>query len=77
MQSVYASPALFLAGRPRDLGPARAASIALAGLLAIYWISTNPVSNHLYNSSYRTVDALVIGGALLIPVLLRAGSADR
>ena len=38
VQSIYASPALYLAGHPRDLHPACAASIALAGLLAI-WIN--------------------------------------
>ena len=41
-----------------------------AGLVAIYWISTNPLTNHLYNSSDRTIDALVIGSALLAPVLI-------
>ncbi len=44
--------------------------LSFAGLLAIYWISTNPISSHLFNSSDRTVDSMVIGGALLVPVLL-------
>ena len=44
--------------------------LSFAGLLAIYWISTNPISSHLFNSSDRTIDSIVIGGALLVPVLL-------
>src|SRR4029079_358589 len=79
-------PAPLPAGRGRrrparpPLPPARARPLALhappwlvpwfAGLVAIYWISTNPVTSHLYNSSDRTIDALVIGGALMVPVLL-------
>jgi hypothetical protein len=45
-------------------------TLSFAGLLAIYWISTNPLSSNLFNSSDRTIDSLVIGGALLVPVLL-------
>ena len=44
--------------------------LSFAGLLAIYWISTNPLDSHLFNTSDRTIDTLVIGGALLVPVLL-------
>jgi hypothetical protein len=44
--------------------------VSFAGLVAIYWISSEPLTNHLYNSSDRTVDTLVIGAALLVPVLL-------
>jgi hypothetical protein len=44
--------------------------LSFAGLVAIYWISRNPLSSHLFNSSDRTIDSLVIGGALLVPVLL-------
>ena len=33
-------------------------ALSFAGLVAIYWISTNPLTNHLYNSSDRTIDAL-------------------
>ena len=29
--------------------------LSFAGLVAIYWISTNPLTNHLYNSSDRTI----------------------
>jgi hypothetical protein len=55
--------------------------LSFAGLVAIYWISTNPLTDHLYNSSDRTIDSLVIGGALLVPVLLgparsRAAATD-
>jgi hypothetical protein len=44
--------------------------LSFAGLVAIYWISRNPLSSHLFNSSDRTIDSLVIGGVLLVPVLL-------
>jgi hypothetical protein len=46
------------------------AVLSFGGLLAIYWISINPISNHLYNTSDRTIDTLMIGTALLVPVLL-------
>jgi hypothetical protein len=44
--------------------------LSFAGLVAIYWISTNKVGSHLADSSDRTIDSLVFGGALLVPVLL-------
>jgi hypothetical protein len=44
--------------------------LSFTGLLLIYWISRNPVTNHLYNTSDRTIDSLVFGGALLVPLLL-------
>ena len=44
--------------------------LSFAGLVAIYWISTNPVTSHLANSSDRTIDSLVLAGGLLVPVLL-------
>jgi hypothetical protein len=44
--------------------------LSFAGLVAIYWISPEPLANHLYNSSDRTIDTLVVGAALLVPVLL-------
>jgi hypothetical protein len=44
--------------------------LSFAALVAIYWISTNPVENHLFNSSDRTIDSLVITAGLLAPVLL-------
>ena len=50
--------------------------ISFAGLVAIYVISKNPITNHLYNSSDRTIDALVIGSALLVPVLLHPEHAE-
>jgi hypothetical protein len=49
--------------------------LAYSGLLVVYWISTNPVTSNLYNSSNRTVDSLVVAGALLTPVLLAPASA--
>ena len=44
--------------------------LSVAGLLSIYWISTNPLASHLTDSADRTIDSLVFGGALLVPVLL-------
>jgi len=44
--------------------------LSFGGLLAIYWISTNPVKSHLTDSADRTIDSLVFGGALLVPLLL-------
>jgi dolichyl-phosphate-mannose-protein mannosyltransferase len=46
------------------------AVFSFAGLLAIYWISRNPVSSNLFNTSDRTIDTLLLGCALLVPVLL-------
>jgi hypothetical protein len=43
--------------------------LSFAGLLLIYWISRNPLTSHLYNTSDRTIDSLVFGAALLVPVL--------
>jgi hypothetical protein len=47
--------------------------LSFAGLVWIYWISTNPLTNHLYDSADRTIDSLVVGAALLVPVLLGPG----
>jgi hypothetical protein len=44
--------------------------LSFTGLLAIYWISTNPIKSHLTDSADRTIDSLVFGGALLVPLLL-------
>ncbi len=44
--------------------------LSFAGLVAIYWISTNSIASHLTNSSDRTIESLVFAGALLVPVLL-------
>ena len=49
------------------------APAAHAGLVAIYWISRNPITNHLFNTSDRTIDTLMIGAAVLAPVLVGAG----
>ena len=48
--------------------------LSFVGLVAIYWISTNTVESNLSNSSDRTIDSLLLAGALLVPVLL---AADR
>ena len=44
--------------------------LSFAGLLCVYWASPLPLENNLYNSADRTIDTLVIGGALLVPVLI-------
>ena len=44
--------------------------LSFAGLIAIYWISTNTLDSNLSNSSDRTIDSLVLTAALLAPVLL-------
>jgi hypothetical protein len=44
--------------------------LSFSGLVVIYWISVNPVEGNLYNSSNRTVDTLLLGGAALVPVLV-------
>ena len=44
--------------------------LSFGGLLALYWSSTNKVASHLSDSSDRTIDSLVFGGVLLVPVLL-------
>jgi hypothetical protein len=49
--------------------------VSFAGLVAVYWISPLPVTDHLANSADRTIDSLVIGAALLVPVLLGPGPA--
>ncbi len=46
-------------------------ALSFVGLVLINWISTNPLTYHLYGSSYRTIDAIVIGGACLVPLLIR------
>ncbi len=44
--------------------------LSFAGLVAVYWASPLPLENNLTNSADRTIDTLVIAGALLVPVLL-------
>jgi hypothetical protein len=46
--------------------------LAFGGLLLVYWASPFTLDNSLYSSADRTIDTLVIGGALLVPVLLGA-----
>ena len=44
--------------------------LSFGGLLLVYWASPFTLENNLYNSADRTIDTLVIAGALLVPVLL-------
>jgi hypothetical protein len=46
-------------------------ALSFLGLVVVYWISTNPLADHLDFSSDRTIDSLVVGAAMLVPVLLR------
>src|SRR5262249_44054777 len=46
-------------------------ALSFLGLVVVYWISTNPLADHLDFSSDRTIDSLVLGAAMLVPVLLR------
>ena len=45
--------------------------LAFSGLIATYWISSLPLAGNITNSSNRTIDALVVGGACLTAPLLR------
>jgi hypothetical protein len=45
-------------------------ALGFAGLLVVYWIATLPLGDHLFNTSNRTVDSLVIGAVSLVPVLV-------
>ncbi len=63
--------AALLLGRPRlALFGAGWLALSFAGLVAIYWISTNQVASNLDNSSDRTIDSLMLGAGLLVPVML-------
>jgi hypothetical protein len=44
--------------------------LSFGGLLLVYWASPFTLENNLYNSADRTIDTLMIGAALLVPVLL-------
>jgi len=45
-------------------------TLASAGLVLIYWISTLPTSSNLTNSSYRTIVSLLVGGTSTLPLLI-------
>lgn len=51
--------------------------LGFGGLVAIYWISTNPIAYHLTNSSNRTIDSLVLSAAALVPLLLSGPAVAR
>ena len=44
--------------------------LSFGALVAIYWVSRTPLTDNLFNSSDRTIDSLMIAGALLVPVVL-------
>ena len=48
-------------------------ALSFGGLLLVYWTSPFPLGANLFNSADRTIDTLVIGGALLVPALLALG----
>jgi hypothetical protein len=45
--------------------------LSFGGLLCVYWASPLPLYPDLSHSADRTIDTLVIGAVLLVPVLLR------
>jgi len=49
--------------------------LSFAGLLCVYWASPLPLHPDLSHSADRTIDTLVIGAVLLVPVLLRRSSS--
>lgn len=42
---------------------------SFAGLVAIYWITVRPLEPNLFNTSNRTVASMLLGAALLAPIL--------
>jgi hypothetical protein len=52
-------------------------ALSFLGLVVVYWISTNPLADHLDFSSDRTIDSLVLGAAMLVPLLLRPEPAPE
>lgn len=44
-------------------------SSSFAGLVAIYWITIRPLEPNLFNTSNRTVASMLLGAALLAPIL--------
>ena len=44
--------------------------LSFAALVITYWVSDNPLTSNLFNSSDRTIDSIVFGAALLVPVLV-------
>lgn len=44
-------------------------SSSFAGLVAIYWITVRPLEHNLFNTSNRTVASMLLGAALLAPIL--------
>jgi hypothetical protein len=44
--------------------------LAFAGLTMTYWVSVLPLTNNIFNSSYRTVDSIIIGAICLAPILV-------
>ena len=65
---------LAVAALRRNLGPALFASVWLVtsfvGLVLVYWITVRPLEPNLFNTSNRTVATLLVGMALVTPVLI-------
>jgi hypothetical protein len=49
--------------------------LSFGGLLCVYWASSQPLHPDLNYSADRTIDTLLVGGVLLVPVLI--GTARR
>jgi len=64
---------LFAARRVVGVFATAWAVLAFGGLVLTYWVSVLPLTNDLFNSSYRTVASLVIGVTCLVPMLVDDG----
>jgi hypothetical protein len=67
-----------VAGCRRDVVPTAFVlgwiALSFVGLVLIYWITVRPLSHNLFNTSNRTVAALLVGMALVAPVLVGRSS---
>jgi hypothetical protein len=52
-------------------------ALSFGGLLCVYWASSQPLYPDLNYSADRTIDTLLVGGVLLVPVLLGATRRAR
>lgn len=64
---------LFAARREIGVFAVAWAVLAFSGLVSTYWISNHELTGDLSNSSYRTVDSIVIGITCLVPMLVDDG----
>lgn len=71
---------LAVAAFRRNFAPAAFAAawllFSFVGLVLIYWITVRPLTSNLFNTSNRTVATLLIGSALVAPVLVGRRSTE-